>query len=106
MDEIDPSAKKCIIHCRRKDQRSNKTDGITRQKLKTSRTYCYLVMKSQPQYYTAIIQHPDPDRLPKLLELGDPDLFGCYTPNRRESNTVRVNSDAEVTEHFLKLSIL
>jgi hypothetical protein len=34
----------------------------------------------QPQYYTVMIPKqdpdPDPDRLAKLLELGDPDFFG------------------------------
>jgi hypothetical protein len=32
-----------------------------------------------PQYYTAITQFPDPDRLAKLLELGDPNFFGSST---------------------------
>lgn len=48
----------------------------------------------QPQYYTAIIQKQDPERLSKLLELGDPDFFGCYISDRREANTVKVKSAA------------
>jgi hypothetical protein len=35
----------------------------------------------KPQYYTVMIPKqdpdPDPDRLAKLLELGDPDFFAC-----------------------------
>jgi hypothetical protein len=59
-------------------------------------------MESQPQYYTAIIQRPDPERLSKLLELGDPDFFGCYISNRGEA-TVKVKS-AAATEQVPKLS--
>jgi hypothetical protein len=60
----------------------------------------------QPQYYTAIIQRPDPDpdRLSKLLELGDPDFFGCYISNRREANMVKVKSAAATAIDVPKLS--
>lgn len=58
----------------------------------------------QPQYYTAIIQKQDPERLSKLLELGDPDFFGCYISDRREANTVKVKSAAATATDVPKLS--
>jgi hypothetical protein len=47
----------------------------------------------------------DLDRQKKLLELGDPDFFGCYISNRREANTVKVKSAAATaTQQVPKLS--
>jgi hypothetical protein len=55
----------------------------------------------QRQYYTAITQFPDPDRLAKLLELGSPSLFDGGSSNSSSnsygSDAVPKLSNASVT---------
>ena len=55
----------------------------------------------QPQYYTAITQFQDPDRLAKLLELGSPSLFdggsSSSNSNLSRSHELPKLSSASVT---------
>jgi hypothetical protein len=62
----------------------------------------------QRQYYTAITQFPDPDRLAKLLELGSPSLFdGGSTSNFVKSDRLpKLNSASITTKSEDRLSKL
>jgi hypothetical protein len=53
----------------------------------------------QRQYYTAITQFPDPNRLAKLLELGSPSLFdgGGSTSNFVKSDRLPKLNSASIT---------
>ncbi len=50
----------------------------------------------QPQYYYPIVQFPDPDRLVKLLELGNPSLF--------EGGSSNISGDSYGNDAVPKLS--